>query len=181
MESKWPKSRVGKWLLLSLIPATVLFWIAVAVASSIDGGVSILFSVVIFLLVIYWPAALVAGIVLRWLGSKDNSGQYLEAQQYAQRHGWHPISETMWRNRKRNGVQLAVNQAIGKRTYILTIAIEGETTMVDEFTRAVWALDFGDWLWEELLEARGAATVEVVEEKRAEWEQSRGLALYRPR
>lgn len=178
MGIEWTKSRAGKWLLLSLIPA-ILGLIVVGVQSPdelFEG--EFFWSFLLMALILYWPSALVAGITLSVWGSIDQKRQYREAQQYAQRHGWHPISRTSWRNRKRNGIELAVNKAIGLPTYILTIVIEGETTMVDEFTTPTWSMDFGDWLWEELLLVQGRPDVRGVVEKRAEWEQSRGLAVY---
>ena len=93
-------------------------------------------------------------------------------------HGWHPISKTAWRNRKRGGVDLAVNKMFKKPTYILNIVVDGETTTVDEFEQAHWALQFGDWLWEELLQSDAKPGLAVVSEKRAEWEKTRAMAFY---
>ena len=83
----------------------------------------------------------------------------------------------MWRNRKRNGVQLSVDKTVGKPTYLLTIEIEGETTTVDEFATPLWALEFGDWLWQELLHAKETPSVEFVAQKRQEWERTMAPAL----
>ena len=174
------KSQRGAWLLVSLVPVTFAFFVVLMIGDPFEGAIGSALALFALMLFLYWLCALVAGLALTIWGSVERSREYKEASQYAQRHGWHPISRDMWRNRKRNGVQLAVNKAIGKTTYILTIEIEGETTMVDEFATPVWALDFGDWLWQELANARASTDVEVVAEKRAEWEQSKGLAVYRP-
>ena len=173
------KSQRGVWMLISLIPATVLVVILATLGAPYEGMGGTLIALLVTMLSLYWVCALVAGLTLTIWGAVERSRHTKEAMQYAQRHGWRPISRDMWRNRKRNGVQLAVNKAIGKTTYILTIDIEGDTTMVDEFATPVWALDFGDWLWQELVDARASTDIEVVAQKRAEWEQSRGLALYR--
>ena len=73
---------------------------------------------------------------------------------------------------------MAVNKAFKKTTYILNSVVDGETTTVDEFEQAYWALQFGDWLWEELLQSDAKPGLAVVSEKRAEWEQTRAMALY---
>ena len=49
---------------------------------------------------------------------------------------------------------------------------------MDESATRIWALEFGDWLWEELLSARASTNAEVLAEKRDEWEQSRAMAKY---
>ncbi len=180
MNIEWTKSRLGFWLLISLIPATIAYVPAAALSPDEPFQDEFFWSFIGTILALYLPCALVAGAVLAVWGRIEKSRQYREAQHYAQRHGWHPISKTTWRNRKRNGVQLSVDKAIVGSTYILTIEINGETTVVDEFETPTWALEFGDWLWEELLQAQGMTPdVEVVAEKRAEWEQSKGLTLYR--
>ena len=99
-------------------------------------------------------------------------------QRYAELHGWLPISRTQWRNRKRNQIQLAVNKAAQRNTFILTIEAEGETFTIEEFESSVWALQFGDWIWQELLTNDDAKVdVEVISEKRTEWIESNALAI----
>lgn len=120
------------------------------------------------------------GLVLLVWGSIEFNRAYRKAQQYAELNGWHPISRTAWRNRKRNDIALSVGQAFQKPTYILRVEIDGETTTIDEFETSLWALQFGDWLWQELLQANAAPDRATVVEKRAEWEQSRAIAVYRP-
>ena len=63
-------------------------------------------------------------------------------------------------------------------TFVREVLREGETTAVDEFSTRVWALEFGDWLWEELVAARASTDAEVLAEKRDEWEQSKAMAKY---
>ena len=126
----------------------------------------------------YWIGAALAGPVLLIWGTIEANRAYKETRQYAEMHGWHPISKTAWRNRKRGGVDLAVNKMFKKPTYILNIVVDGETTTVDEFEQAHWALQFGDWLWEELLQSDAKPGLAVVSEKRAEWEKTRAMAFY---
>lgn len=89
-------------------------------------------------------------------------------------NGWLPISSTHWRNRKRNQIQLAVAKSLTDETFILTIEVEGERVIVDQFENSLWALQFGDWVWEQLPLAE-RINPEVVIEKKAEWEQSQAL------
>ena len=164
------KHKIGFWLLISLIPATILFLIGAAASMASeaeDGGTGTAISALCF--VYAFPAG-IAGLILPIWGNIKFSRDYKAARRYAERHGWHTISRTSWRNRKRNNIALSVAQAFKKQTYILNIDMDGETVSVDEFETATWALEFADWLWEELLHANVTPNKAVVEEKRAEWE-----------
>ena len=176
------KSKLGGLLLLSIIPATILIIIAAVIVQPGEDpsleNVNIFWAVVGVTTFFYWPCGVVSGLALTIWGYRERRREYQDTLLYAQLNGWHPISKSVWRNRKRNGIELAVNQAVGKPTYILTIKVEGETSAVDEFSTRVWALEFGDWLWEELLNARASPDAEVLAEKRAEWEQSKAMAKY---
>ena len=174
------KHKIGFWLLISLIPAAILFFLGlmVTVVSSQpepDSGTSIS-----ALSAIYAMFIAPIGLTLLIWGNIEFKRAYRIAQRYAELNGWHPVSRTAWRNRKRNNIDLSVSQAFQKTTYILTIDMNGETVSIDEFENSIWALQFGDWLWEELLIANTSPTAEVIAEKRAEWDQSQALALYRP-
>ena len=174
------KSKLGVLLLLSIIPTTILFIIAGVIVQPGEDptleNVNIFWTGVGLTTLLYWPCGIVAGLALTFWGYRERRREYQDTLLYAQLNGWHPISKSVWRNRKRNGTELAVTQTVGKSTYILTIKIEGETTAVDEFSTRIWALEFGDWLWEELLNARASTDAEVLAEKRDEWEQSRAMA-----
>ena len=167
------KSRISFWLLISLIPAFGACSVALAFSAPI--GETNNWDTLLGFSLIYFMVASVVGIVFFWLGKRDRA--FDDAHRYAERNGWHPISKFVWRSRKREGAALSVNRAYKKSTYILTIEHQGETTTVDEFDRADWAMQFGDWLWEELREAGQAPDVQVLREKRDEWEESRALAI----
>ena len=143
------KSKLGVLLLLPVIPTTILFILAAVIAQppgedlSLENVVWVVVGVTTFF---YCPCGVVAGLALTIWGYRERKREYQDTLPYAQLNGWNPISKSVWRNRKRNGAELALNQAVGKSTYILTIKIEGETTAVDEFSTRVWALEFGDWL-----------------------------------
>ena len=166
------KSRISFWLLISLIPAFGLC--SVAVVASPGGDVESNWNTLGGFSVVYFGIALIAGCILYWLGRKDEA--FDDAQRYAERNGWHPISKYVWRCRKREGAALSVNRAYKQKTYLLTIEHQAETTTVEEFDRADWAMEFGDWLWEELRAAGHQIDVGVLQEKRGEWEQTHALA-----
>ena len=170
------KHTIGRWLLLSLIPATVLFFLGlmVSVISTDTGGT--ISAIAFFYMMPVGPS----GLVLLIWGNIEFHRSHRTAQQYAELHGWRAISSTAWRNRKRNNIDLSVSQAFKKRTFILTIEMNGETVSIDEFETSIWALQFGDWLWEELMLASTVPTTEVVAEKRAEWNRSQAMTLYEP-
>ena len=175
--TKPTKHKIGRWLLISLIPATILFFlgfvISVAASAESGGGLAAI-------CMMYAMFAAPAGLICLIWGNIEFSRAYRTAQRYAELHGWHPISRTAWRNRKRNNIALSVAQAFQKRTFILTVDMEGETVAIDEFETSLWALEFGDWIWEELLQSDATVDKETIEEKRSEWEQSKAMAVYRP-
>ena len=170
------KHKIGFWLLISLIPAFIIFIIAVGASETPPTA---LWMVLGLTMLLYLPVALVVSLILFILGNKESKRTNQAAQQYAELNGWHPISRTTWRNRKRNQTALYVHQAFNKQTFILTIETNGETTSIDEFETPVWALQFGDWLWEQLLEANTTPDKVEVAEKRAEWETT-ALAVISP-
>ncbi len=174
------KATLAKWLLLSLIPVGISVLILILLITATNGAEpSGSWAGLFVLLTLYFPIALVSGLVLHFWTHFQANRMFHASQRYAELHGWLPISHTQWRNRKRNTILLSVTKALTKNTYILTIEIEGESIVVDEFETSTWALQFGDWLWEQLLTDTPQITREVVVEKRAEWEQTTALALRR--
>ncbi len=171
------KSKVGFWLLISLIPAVFIEIVSLPIAIFIEGSNLGGWTVLFFMTFLYILLGLPAGIVLKIWGSVETKNRFRNAQRYAELHGWHPISKTAWRNMKQGGANLSVQQAFEKQTSILTLTMGGETYTVDEFESSLWALEFGDWLWSELADL--AVTATVVQEKRQEWDQTRALALRR--
>ena len=173
------KHKIGFWLLISLIPTALIFIISLA-GSLAASNESESWTAILGLSMFYGIIVLPVGVILLIWGNIEFSRAYNAAQRYAERNGWHPISRTSWRNRKRNNIALSVAQAFKQTTYILNIDMNGETVTVDEFETSLWALQFGDWLWQDLLQTNTEPTRIEIEEKRAEWEQSRELAVYNP-
>ena len=175
------KSKIGFWLLISLIPIALWFVIGLIGAAASgrlddgdDGGGWAMSSA---LALLFFVPALVAGVTLKVWSNIEQSRIYRDARRYAETHGWQPISKTSWRNRKR-GTTFAVNKAYDSPTYILTIEYEGETIAVDKFETSAWALQFGDWIWEEFSGSNTDMDLSAVQEKRVEWEHTMALARY---
>ncbi len=166
------KHRIGFWILISLIPAAILFVLGFMIGfyNEFTRSDSELAAQIAAFCLLHIVWALPTGLVLLIWGNVEFNRAYRVARQYAERHGWLPISRTNWRNRKGSNVTLAVSQAFQKRTYLLMIEGDGETITIDEFESALWALQFGDWLWRELLIDNAAPNREDIEEKRVEWE-----------
>ena len=102
------KSRISFWLLISLIPAFAVCSVSVVLSAPMGetnnwdtlGGFS----------VVYFGIVLIAGCILYWLGRKDDA--FDDAQMYAERNGWHPVSKYVWRSRKREGAALSVKPRV---------------------------------------------------------------------
>ena len=71
MGIEWTKSRVGKWLLVSLIPETLGLIVAMIQSPDVLFEGEFFWSFLALALFLYWPAALVAGITLSVWGSID--------------------------------------------------------------------------------------------------------------
>ena len=169
------KKQLARWLLISLIPVVIIFIAIVAIADPDVTGPTLAVTVI---LILYVPPALVTGLILLIWTNVVAKRMFNNTQRYAELHGWLPISRTQWRNRKRNQIRLAVNKAAQRNTFILTIEAEGETFTIEEFESSVWALQFGEWIWQELLTNDDAKVdVEVISEKRTEWIESNALAI----
>ena len=178
------KSTVGTWLLISLLPTGALgfiFLVGLVITTPpdtaldpVDGWYAFWALGAILLWPYFW-IALVVGVVLKIWAGAETRRLYREGRQYAELHGWQQISDTAWKNFKRNNVSLSVTQAYGKQTYILSVESDGDTAATDGFSRSLYALQFGDFLWENVLSARPQVDVSVVRETRVEWERSRAL------
>ena len=182
---QWTKSRVATWLLLSLIPTGLLLFIsfiAFAIASSstpepepFSDAWSTIWALGVILPFPYWWIALVVGVVLKIWAGIETRRLYREGRRYAELHGWQQISDTAWKSFKRGNVVLSVNQAYGKTTYILAVDSDGDTVATDGFSRSLFALQFGDFLWDNVLSGKSQVDVTVVQQTRDKWEQWRAL------
>ena len=168
--TKPTKHKVGRFLLLSLIPTGIFLVISLLIGVAMSSGEEPPVNFAAALMLLWILLALPTGLVLLIWGNIEFGRAYKATRQYAERHGWLPISRTSWRNRKANNVSLAVDQAFQKQTYLLKIEGEGETITVDEFESSLWALQFADWLWRELLQTNASPDQYTIAEKRAEWE-----------
>ena len=156
----WTKANVGKWLLFSSLIALIIlvfaFMLSVAGmpnASGTLGAISLLWIII----------ALPTGAGLAIWSSVVTKRQFTQAQGYAELNGWMPISRTHWRARKRDATSLSVAKSAISNNYLLTIEHDGETITVDQFETPLWALQFGDWLWQELQDVGVITTDEVLD------------------
>ncbi len=172
------KSRIGFWLLISLIPMGLLTFlgfiisIVLFIGSSSDEpeGAEIACTFVFFASLFYWWGALFTGIGLKILSRRENQQMFAQAQRYAEVHGWQPISQSAWRALKADRASLAVSRSIQGTMYTLTIASGVNTTTVTNFATPLWALQFGDWLWERT--GGENITPETAQAQRQEWSQN---------
>ena len=100
------RSRVGFWLLIALIPAglTAIVSLPIAVYTETDTGGA--WSALFFSSFFYILFGLPSGLVLRIWSSVEAKHHFRAAQRYAELHGWHPISQTAWRNMKQGAAFL---------------------------------------------------------------------------
>ena len=172
------KERAAFWLLISLIPTgflTLIYFIGLLVTDApVEGEDAstafIVWGLLFFLFLLYWWVSLFTGIGLRVWGKRETHRAFDEAQRYAQVNGWHPVSQTAWRALKADGASLAVGQAIKGSTLTLTIQASAGTTTVSDFAKPLWALQFGDWLWEKTGGVNITPT--AAEVHRQEWSQN---------
>lgn len=171
------KERVGFWLLISLIPTGfftfVSFLIVVVLGFPYEAEATVAEMLWIFLFaafLLYWWGALIAGVVLKVWGKRETRSAFDEAQRYAQLNGWHPVSQTAWRALKADGASLAVGRAIKGTTFTLTVQASAGATTVSDFAKPLWALQFGDWLWEKT--GGENITPATAEAQRQEWSRS---------
>lgn len=182
---QWTKSRIATWLLFSLIPTGLLGFIsfaAFAISTSstpepepFSDTWPTIWALGVLFLWPYWWIALVAGVILKIWAGKETRRLYREGRQYAELHGWQQISDTAWKSFKRGNVVLSVSQAYGKTTYILSVDSDGDTVATDGFSRSLYALQFGDFLWDNVLSGKSQVDVTVVQQTRDEWERWRAL------
>ena len=127
-----------------------------------------------FSLIAFW-VVLLAGVVLKLIGRNERHRLHWEAQMYASMHGWQQISETAWRSLKQDDCILAVAPEYGASTYSLSVSSDGRSADTYGFSRPVFALQFGDFLWENVLLNRPQLSASEVRETRMQWDRTRML------
>ena len=171
------KDRVGFWLLLSLIPTgffTFIYFIGFLVVVDVDAEepstAALVWGLLFFIFLLYWWAALLVGLGLKVWGKVEIRRNFNEGQRYAAINGWHPISQTAWRSLKADGASMAVTQSVRGSGYTLNVQSKAGATTVPDFTKPLWALEFGDWLWERT--GGENITPSTAEAQRQEWSRS---------
>ena len=173
------KERTAFWLLISLVPAGIITFIGFIVvlflfAGSNEGeeprGIDMACVFLFTSFLVYWWAALLTGIGLKVWAKREHRQAFNQAQRYAEANGWHPISQTAWRALKGDGASLAVSHSIKGSRYTLTVAASAGATTIPDFAKPLWALQFGDWLWEKT--GGENITPTTAQAQRQEWSQS---------
>ena len=181
------KGKLGTWLLWSLIPNGILGIVSSAIylisytssTSSEVEGAALLFAFIMFTSWLIWWLSLLLGLTLKFWAGLDTRRNYRESRRYADLHGWQPISDTAWKSFKRQSVTLSVSPTYQQPTFFLSINLDGETLTTSGFSKSLYALRFGDHLWEQVIGDSKQLNVEVLNVERGQWEQTQGLAVRR--
>ena len=171
-------AKIGNWLLLSLIPSTILGVVLTVVLGALaeqnpDGSNTTATNVWAALWIVdglYWWSALISGIVLKIIGSGQTKTLENGAVSYGEMHNWQQIAQTSWKMYRRNGVVLSVNPAFNKRAWILAIEGDGEHMTMGGFDRPRFALQFADWTWEHVMAKEPVFDPEAVRRSREQWD-----------
>ena len=173
------KGKLGTWLLWSLIPNGLVGFISFLIGFSSESTEPSIWGV---LVIISWPTwwlSLILGLALKFWAGLDTRRSYRDSRRYADLHGWQPISDTAWKSFKRRGVTLSVSPTYQQPTFILSIDLDGETLATDGFSKSLYALHFGDHLWEHVLTDSKQLNVDVLNAERGQWEQTQAIAVRR--
>ena len=130
-------------------------------------------------LLTFW-VVLVAGAALKVMGRNDRFRSYSEAQMYASMHGWQQIADNAWRCLKGDACAMSVSQGYGEASYSLSVQADGRSESAHAFSRPLYALQFAEYLWENVLSSRPQLTAGVVRETRIRWDPTRALGSGRP-
>ena len=119
-----------------------------------------------------WWAALVISILMKVVIAYLEGKVLKENSKYAEAHNWRIISEQSWKNFKTQNIILSVSKAPSQRTFSLFIEGNGNTVGTYGFSKAVYAMRFGDYLWERMGQMPTLeVTQTIVEQQRHVWEQ----------
>ena len=123
-----------------------------------------------------WIGAVAVGVGLKIRASIIEQRIIQAGQRYAQLHNWQPISSTTWKNYRRANVVMTVDKMYGQDAYMLLIDQAGEYVSTDGFENSVFALQFGDFLWDNVLSTRERMVVSEVQQVHREWVGQLALA-----
>ena len=127
-----------------------------------------------------WWIVLVVGLVLKITASRREARIRRDGMRYAQLHNWQPISDTTWKNYRRASVVMTVDKRLGQDAYMLLIDQAGEYVTTDGFETSLFALQFGDFLWDDILSTRERVEVAEVHRVHQQWVSQLALAPGRP-
>ena len=140
-----------------------------------ETGWEIFWDVAATILWIVFLGVLTAGVVVKILARRKERQIQEDAMRYSQLRNWQPISSTSWRNYRRNNVVMSVDRVYKGEFYVLLIDQDGESMPTEGFETPLYALQFGDFLWDNVLSNRTRIEVSEVQETRAQWDRTRML------
>ena len=115
------------------------------------------------------------GGVLKIVGVRSEGRIRRDGMRYAQLHNWQPISDTTWKNYRRDKLIMTVDKMFEANSYMLLVEQDGESVSTDGFATSLYALQFGDFLWERVLSDRTRVAASEVTEARVQWDRTRAL------
>ena len=122
-----------------------------------------------------WWLFLIVGLALRFMVRREEERMQQDAQEYAETRRWQSITRSQWRNFKSSGVILTVTKARRASNYLLNAEVEGRVIGSDRFENPLYAMQFGDHLWDNLLSEQEEVDSEKVQQFRTMWERARGV------
>ncbi len=189
------KEQLGNRLLWSTIPIGILCLISLGISVVLlaeaeqnwyeygygaYSGEQAFWDVTFLLSLLSFWVALVGGAALKVIGRNDRFRAYSEAQMYGSIHGWQQIAENAWRCLKGDACSMSVNKGYGAESYSLSVQSAGRSESAEGFSRPLYALQFAEYLWENVLSNRPQLTTGVVRETRIRWDPTRALGSGRP-
>ena len=174
---------ISTWMLWALLPlglygflSFVIFMLIFAVDEEPGAFASVAFGFLgIFITWPLWWLCLIIGLVLRFMVRREEERVQEDAQEYAELHRWQGVSRTQWRSIKSSGVILTVTKARRSTNYLLTAEVDGKGVGTDRFESPLYAMQFGDHLWDNLLSEQEEVDSEKVRQFRTMWERARGV------
>ena len=108
------------------------------------------FAYAALLAVFYAAVAIPSGIALRISRSRDLD----KVKRYAAPNDWQAISDDAWKTYKRSNVTMIASPPETGGGFILNVDYENDITRLDGFSRLLYAMEFGDYLWKKALAER---------------------------
>ncbi len=153
-------------------PCSFVLYVIAFFTTGADGEGTDLFIALFFLSVLYAIVAIPWGAIARIQYSKALD----RIRKYATPNDWQAISDDAWKTYKRHNVTMIASPPATGSGYLLTIDYEDDITRMEGFSRLLYAMEFGDYLWKKALAHRresGQTVQEDIRHARQQWERER--------